>query len=115
MNELINICDEKGILERSLFILDNARNYHTSITWFFLLRNLNVMFLSPYSYMLNPIEFSFSKVKSIVRRNLANGFDRSFTYLILNSVQQLTREDLENYYRHAYNNCIKAVSREDFN
>lgn len=55
--------------------------------------------------MLYSIYFSFSKVKSTVRKNLADGFNGNFTELILNSDNQLTRDDLKNYYRQVYRNC----------
>ncbi|KAG0441722.1 hypothetical protein DMUE_0843 [Dictyocoela muelleri] len=78
-------------------------------------KRVNVLFLSPYSYMLNPIEFSFSKIKSIVRRSLASGSNESFTNIILNSVNQLTKSDLQSYSRNIGRNCLKAIGKEDFN
>ncbi len=54
----------KKILESVVFIMDNATIHHALIfSEFVELHNLTVEYLSPYSYMLNPIEFSFSKSK----------------------------------------------------
>ncbi|KAG0442200.1 hypothetical protein DMUE_0459 [Dictyocoela muelleri] len=115
MQNLIDVCQNKAILSSCVFIFDNAKIHHAIITKSFIeSRNINILYLSPYSYMLNPIEFSFSKIKAIVRRKLGNGYNGSFKDLILDSVNHITREDLENYYRHIINNCGKAVLREDF-
>ena len=72
INLLIEVCRNKSILNSCVLILDNAKIHHAIITKNFLEeKNLNVKFLSPYSYMLNPIELSFSKIKANVRRILA--------------------------------------------
>ncbi|KAG0435244.1 hypothetical protein DMUE_4816, partial [Dictyocoela muelleri] len=109
-DQLIEKCNQKLIFNNCIFILDNAKIHHSHITKnFFNEKRVNVMFLSPYSYMLNPIEFAFSKIKSIVRRSLAGGFNGSFTDLILDSANQLTANDLQGYSRHIRRNCLKAI------
>lgn len=76
---------------------------------------LIVQFLSPYSYMLNPIEFGFLKIRARVRRKLTDGFNGSFICLIRDSANELTYSDLRGYYRHILRNCVKVVEMEDFN
>ena len=69
---LINKCIEKNILSNCVFVMDNARIHNSLIMRNFYEENeLIVKFLSPYSYMLNPIVFGFSKIKACVRRKLA--------------------------------------------
>ena len=96
--------------------MDNARIHNSlSMRNYYSENDLNVQFLSPYSYMLNPIEFGFSKIKACVRRKLSEGFDGSFVSLIRDSANELTETDLRGYYRHILRNCVKAVESEDFN
>ena len=79
MTELISICRQKFPQGLFNFFVDNARIHHANIITDFLNReNINIVFLSPYSYMLNPIEYSFSKIKSVVRRELSNGYNGTF-------------------------------------
>lgn len=62
---LVNKCIEKGILSNYVFVMDNAR-IHNSQTMrnFYTENELSIQSLSPYSYMLDPIEFGFSKIKA---------------------------------------------------
>ena len=59
--------DEHGI-RNSRIIMDNARP-HTAVSTAMVMSTLvnSTKFLSSYSFMLNPIEFAFSKIKSILR------------------------------------------------
>ncbi|KAG0435981.1 hypothetical protein DMUE_4443 [Dictyocoela muelleri] len=116
MEELLNICDEYYDLENCIFIIDNAKIHHSNITkGFYNERGLNVLYLSPYSYMLNPIEFAFSKVKSIVRRELSESYNEDFGDLIKNAFFEFSGSDLLGYYGHIHRNCVKGLIREDFN
>ncbi|KAF7684981.1 Transposable element Tc3 transposase [Cucumispora dikerogammari] len=113
---LINKCTEKNIIGKCVFVMDNARIHNShNIRDFYGVNNLSIQFLAPYSYMLNPIEFGFSKIKACVRRKLAEGFTGSFENLILESVNELTETDLRGYYSHILRNCLKAVEMENFN
>lgn len=59
--------------------MDNARRYYDDIiTTYSMEQNLNLIFLSPYIYMLNPIEFTFSKIKAIFRGQLSLGYTGYF-------------------------------------
>jgi transposase len=75
MIELVRQCRLRFRNQRFNFILDNARIHHAIIINSYCAEeDLNLVFLSPYSYMLNPIEISFLKIKSVVRRKLSNEF-----------------------------------------
>ena len=112
---LLNKCRGKNILDNCVFVMDNARIHNSRDTRAFYEENdLTIQFLSPYSYMLNPIEFGLSKIKACVRRRLSDGFNGSFESLIHDSVRELTGNDLRGYYSHILRNCLKAVELEDF-
>ena len=113
---LIAKCVEKNIITRCTFIMDNARIHNAMMMREFYTKNeLTIKFLSPYSYMLNPIEFGFSKIKACVRRRLAEGYNGGFVDLIQESTRELSESDLRGYYNHIVRNCVKAVALEDFN
>lgn len=115
MSELIELCRRKFSIRNCVFIMDNARIHHSQSTRIlFNERGINILYLSAYSYMLNPIEFAFSKVKNNVRRSLSSGYNDDFSNLIKNAFFELTTDDMKGYYRHIIRNCIKAVSKEDF-
>ena len=115
LGELRVKCENLAQINRFTFIMDNARIHHALTVQDFSRENgLNLLFLSPYSYMLNPIEFSFSKVKSVIRRELSNGYTGSFTDIISAGVMELTIDDMAGYFRHIRNNCIKAITLENF-
>ena len=105
----------KNILNNCVFVMDDA-GVHNSLTMqnFYTENDLIVQFLSPCSYMLNPIDFGFSKVKSCLRRRLVTGFNGRFLNLVRESANELTESDLRENYRHILWNCVKAVDFEDF-
>ncbi|KAF7696438.1 hypothetical protein CDIK_1884, partial [Cucumispora dikerogammari] len=113
---LINKCTKKNIIGNCVFVMDNARIHNShNIRDFYNVNNLSIQFLAPYSYILNPIEFGFFKIKACVRRKLAEGFTGSFKNLILEFVNELTETDLRGYYSHILRNCLKPVKMENFN
>ena len=64
LQELMNILNDDLTYNGSWLIMDNARQHHIEGVRT-LTRNSNhsIQFISPYSYMLNPVELIFSKVK----------------------------------------------------
>lgn len=92
-------------------ILDNARIHRKQdlqeITNEF---GYEYHFLSPYSYMLNPIEFAFSKIKSSVRGLLRQGEDGSLSDFIMRAVQFVTPEDCNGYFRKVIRNLVNSAA-----
>lgn len=84
----------------STLLLDNARIHHAKIVKE-LINELghNLFFNAPYSPEFNPIELVFSKVKYIVRTKNKNG--KNLKKHILQSLKQLTRTNLNNYYNRS--------------
>ena len=109
--ELIDNCVEKNIIERCTLLMDNARMMRE----FYTQNEQTFNFLSPYSYMLNLIEFGFSKIKACVRRKQAEGYNGSCMELIKESARELTTTDFRGYYNLIVRNCVIAVALEDFN
>ncbi|UYV80697.1 hypothetical protein LAZ67_19001430 [Cordylochernes scorpioides] len=78
----------------------NARP-HTSaerLAFVSLLRS-SVKFLSPYSYMQNPIEFSFIKIKTLVR-SLLPQHDITLGEVITDAISRITSGDCEGWLDH---------------
>ncbi|KAF7685246.1 hypothetical protein CDIK_4005, partial [Cucumispora dikerogammari] len=95
-------------------ILDNARIHKEAE----ILRIANSYgythkFLSPYSYMLNPIENAFSKIKLSVRSQLSIGDRASLSELIHSSLTTITAADCSSYFRYMLRNitnCSAGIS-----
>lgn len=108
LQELDAILVNQHNISDGCIYMDNARAHTANNT-----RNVmatlvnNTKFLSPYSYMLNPIEYSFSKIKAIIRRLLTNE-DSSLSNLIRNALSQITKENCEGWFAHARRNCVLA-------
>jgi hypothetical protein len=72
-----------------------------------------VKFLSPYSYMLNPIEFSFSKIKNSVRQMNMTA-DTSFDMISI-VAERITEQDSVGWYRSIRRNAALAMDGHIFN
>ena len=70
----------------------------------------SVRFLSPYSYMLNPVENIFSKIKANVRNVLGrNDSNTSLQESINNAIMTINENDLINYFAHMSRNIALAI------
>uniref|UniRef100_A0A0N5BZS1 DDE_3 domain-containing protein n=1 Tax=Strongyloides papillosus TaxID=174720 RepID=A0A0N5BZS1_STREA len=69
--------------------------------------NFDFKFLSPYSYMLRPIENAFSKVKSCVRSRLRNNENGVLSDIIMSETNNITSTDCNGYFRYIYNKYYK--------
>jgi len=98
-------------MENACLILDNARIHRREdilrITSEF---NCEFHYLSPYSYMLNPIENSFSKIKNGMRSRLRTGESGSLPDLILEEARKVTAEDCSAYFRHICRNITNCAA-----
>jgi len=95
--------------------MDNARA-HTSCKCKEFMSTLpfGYQYLSPYSYMLNPIEFLFSKVKSIVRFQLGDQTDIMLNDVISSALSMVTSGNIAGWYRLTRRNCSLAINLNDF-
>jgi transposase len=64
---------------------------------------VRIVYFSPYSPDLNPIEEAFLKIKHFLRRNQDLYTDKTdgFLYDMLLTMDVITSEDAEGYFRHA--------------
>ena len=76
ISDLLSIMDQDQNLAGSWILMDNARIHRPDILNAMITqRGYILQFLSPYSYMLNPVEFVFSKIKNLVRNELTRQFN----------------------------------------
>ncbi|KAF7674343.1 hypothetical protein CDIK_4534, partial [Cucumispora dikerogammari] len=97
--------------DNACFILDNARIHKSDeISRITTEYGFSFKFLSSYSYMLNPIENSFSKIKNSVKARLAAGEGGTLVELISNGVLTITSEDCEGYFRYMFRNITNSAA-----
>ena len=73
-------------------------------------------FLSPYSYMLNPTENVFSKVKASAKRILSDpAAEQTFSEVIQESVSTVSQQDCANYVLNTMFNLTIAAAGQPFN
>lgn len=116
LSELIVILNSDLTYENSWLILDNAQIHRTSAIRDIILNTSYVLkFLSPYSYMLNPIENVFSKMKATARRILTNNVqDATLSDIIVTSIESIQEADCINYVIHMLNNISLAIAETVF-
>lgn len=111
VNDLCAYLRDVENLSNACLILDNARIHRKNdierITNEF---GYTYKFLSPYSYMLNPIENSFSKIKNGVRSSLRNSNDHALADLIMEEVGKITRNDSLGFFRHVSRNITNCAA-----
>ena len=105
-----NLRDVHG-LTSACIILDNARVHRErdlqQVTTEF---GFEFHFLSPYSYMLNPIECAFSKIKNSVRETLRRGENGSLSDQILKGVESISADDCAGYFRNMTRNLVNSAA-----
>ena len=72
-------------------------------------------FLSPYSYMLNPAENVFSKVKALAKRILSGLMgEQTLSGVIQESVGTVSQQDCANYVINMMSKLTVAVAGQPF-
>ena len=90
-----------GVSARSVVIMDNASIHHqTSIVHAIQNTGALLHFLSPYSPDFNPIEFMFSKLKSVLKKNETVWEDFDTETAVLAAVNTVTPEDCQAWIAH---------------
>ena len=93
-------------------ILDNARIHKKDDIEIIVSQfNYTFKFLSPYSYMLNPIENAFSKIKNCVRSRLRTEENVILSEIILSEVNSITSEDCSGYFRYIARNITNCAAQ----
>jgi transposase len=97
---VFNKLNDIGI-DSAVIVLDNARFHHSqNIHELFTTSRHHLLFLPPYSPMLNPIEYLFSKIKNSVRRASCKD-EAQLMNAIRNAVTSVTATDCEDCLGHS--------------
>ena len=111
LKELCDWLRDVAEIENACLILDNARVHRRedldSITVEY---GYTFKFLSPYSYMLNPIENGFSKIKNGVRSKLRLRETWNLCDLLMEEVSQVSASDCSGYFRYVLRNIINCAA-----
>lgn len=98
-------------MDSTCLILDNARIHRREdihrITSEY---GFDFKFLSPYSYMLQPIENAFSKIKNGVRSKLREGATGTLSEIIIAETTNINSNDCSGYCRYIIRNNINCAA-----
>uniref|UniRef100_A0A0K0EZJ0 DDE_3 domain-containing protein n=1 Tax=Strongyloides venezuelensis TaxID=75913 RepID=A0A0K0EZJ0_STRVS len=72
--------------------------------------NFDFKFLSPYSYMLNPIKNAFFMIKNCVRLRLKNNENGVLTDKIMSEINNITSNDCNGYFRYTTKNITNCAA-----
>lgn len=117
LKTLVNELDEAGNMDGSWLIMDNAAIHKTQMVRDIVQgKPYQLMFLPPYSPMLNPIENMFSKIKTLVRELLADpSQNTNLIDCIKESTNKITKDDCTKYVKHMLENIEKAKNDQFIN
>ncbi|KAI5154122.1 hypothetical protein ENBRE01_3304, partial [Enteropsectra breve] len=119
IEDLIRILDSSSTTTNCWIIMDNAKIHKVeSVRTLIEAAGHRLEFLSPHSYMLNPVENIFSKIKCLIRSQLAIRFssknDIELAGLIDDAVRAISEEDCINYIMHMLHNIALAIEKHIF-
>lgn len=94
---------------KKYLLMDNARNYHSKIVLDYIqTTDHKIIYNVPYCPEFNPIEMVFSKFKSLMRKK-DNNLPLKLFKNISKSLNQITKDDLLNFYKHSFDFKIKNI------
>lgn len=122
MRELKDVLVNRGDMSNAMILMDNARIHNrTNIESILSGTGFHLKFLSPYSYMINPIELVFSKIKTAVRRilcdaraNEATQNERSLKDIIIEGIATVTPTDCTGFFDRIQRNMTLAAAGTRF-
>ncbi|KAF7685905.1 hypothetical protein CDIK_3346 [Cucumispora dikerogammari] len=101
--------------EEICIILDNARIHKEKhIARIKLSCGYYYKFLSPYYYMLNPIENAFIKIKNSVRAQLTSEDSNNLHELINIAISTITSEDCSRFFRYMLRNFTNCAAETPY-
>jgi len=111
VDELCRYLRDVKRMNNACLILDNARIHRKNdIQRITTQYGFTFKFLSPYSYMLNPIENSFSKIKNCLRSKLRQGATGTLSELIMAETTTVTFNDCSGYFHYILRNLVNAAA-----
>jgi hypothetical protein len=90
-----------GSQTEDVMLLDNV-SFHQSFARD-LSKEVNFLFIPPYSPQYNPVEYCFSKIKGCFRTLMASSTHSSLEDKIEQAIQRLTPSDIVNTFQHVSN------------
>lgn len=115
LGELDMVLVNRYAITDGCIYMDNARPHTSEVTRTGIIELQNrVEYLSPYSYMLNPIEFAFGKIKNSIRNKLADDIEHLLADLINESISEVTSADCAGFFRLMHRNINLALRDHKF-
>jgi len=113
IKELIESEQERFNSKKVILFMDNASIHKTKDFMKKLAKYQNILYNSPYTPQLNPIEFAFSKIKNKVRKEKSMT-ETDLIKSIYKAVNEISPKDATNYIIHSFNFLGDAVQGENF-
>ena len=111
INELCQYLQDVLNMQEAFLIFDNARIHkYENIERILSTYNFHFKFLSPYSYMLNPIENSFSKLKNCVRSQLRLGNNETLSNIISSQIENISVRDCREFFQNTLRNITNCAA-----
>jgi len=113
IKELVELENERFQTNKVVMLMDNA-SVHKSKDYMKKAENFyNVLYNAPYTPQFNPIEFAFSKIKQIVRKQKPKT-EQDLVFKILNACKEITNKDAAKYIVNSLKFLDKAIEGSDF-
>ena len=93
--------------------MDNASIHKSKDFMQKFIRYYNVLYNAPYTPQLNPIEFSFSKLKYLVKKAKPKS-EKDLVQKILQASNKITNKDCSEFIVHSLKFIEKTIDKESF-
>jgi transposase len=114
LRELDQILVHRLNLNNCVVFMDNCSAHRSMVSRETIAQmTCETKFISPHSYMLNPIEYSFGKIKTIVRNNLGES-NLNLNEMITTAISQINADDCCGWFRLIRRNCALAMQNHQF-
>ena len=113
---MFSICEAEAIRiakKKVIFFLDNASIHRSKLYMQPFVKYYNVLYNAPYTPQFNPIEFSFSKLKYLVKKAKPTS-EKDLVKKILEASHQISEKDCAKFILHSLKFLDKAMNKEDF-
>jgi len=111
---IIELCiGLRNISKRKFFFMDNASIHKSKDFMQKFAKHYNVLYNAPYTPQLNPIEFSFSKLKHLVKKAKPIS-EKDLVKKILQACNEISEKDCAQFILHSLTFLEKAIDKEDF-
>ncbi len=113
---MFDLCDSVRTRVRTkkvIFFMDNASIHRSKAFMQKFTKFYNVLYNAPYTPQLNPIEFSFSKLKYLVKKFKPNS-ETDLVRKILKAATEITPKDCAEFIVHSLTFIEKAIDKKDF-